>query len=183
MEKQKQDCADVHRRRRGGDDRPVVRRGAALQALLSGERGTSCSRCVRPAGVTTVCVLRLSGVGAWRHGGGRTRHRTGGDDGAGEGTYPQDHLQRRPTRQHAVELQTAADGDLCKTWFLTPRPVLVPILVLNCAGFVCLSCRWFQVRRLWLSTERGTPQINPLPAFPPTTWSPLRRDSTSTRSR
>lgn len=36
MENQEQDCADVHRRRRGGDDRPVVRCGAALQALLSG---------------------------------------------------------------------------------------------------------------------------------------------------
>lgn len=137
MEKQKQDCADVHRRRRGGDDRPVVRCSAALQALLSGERGTSCSRCVRPAGVTTVCVLCLSGVGARRHGGGRTRRRTGGDDEAGEGTYHQDHLQRRPTRWHAVELQTAADGDLCKTWFLSPRLVLVRILVLNCAK--CLS--------------------------------------------
>lgn len=36
MENQEQDCADVHRCRRGGDDRPVVRCGAALQALLSG---------------------------------------------------------------------------------------------------------------------------------------------------
>lgn len=183
MEKQKQDCADVHRRRRGGDDRPVVRCGAALQALLSGERGTSCSRCVRPAGVTTLCVLCLSGVGARRHSGGRTRHRTGGDDEAGEGTHHQDHLQRGPTRRHAVELQTAADGDLCKTWFLSPRLVLVRILVPNCAKCVCLSCRWFQVRRRWLSTERRTPQINQLLAFPLTTWSPLRRDSTSTRSR
>lgn len=38
LEEQEQDGADVHRRRRGGDDRPVVRRGAALQALLSGKK-------------------------------------------------------------------------------------------------------------------------------------------------
>lgn len=78
---------------------------------------------LRPAGVTTVCVLCLSGVGARRHGGGWPRRRSGGDDEAGEGTCHQDHLQRRPTRQHAVELQTAADGDLCKTWSRSPRPV------------------------------------------------------------
>ncbi len=37
VENQEQDGADVHRRRRGGDDRPVVRCSAALQALLPGE--------------------------------------------------------------------------------------------------------------------------------------------------
>lgn len=174
---------------------------------------TPCSRCFVSSGCRCdhcVCVFCLSGVGARRHGGGGPRRGSSGDDEAGEGTCHQDHLQRRSTRQHAVELQTSADGDLCKTWFLlsthlSPESLLSvsvcsdqvrilytrPVLVLNWAGLICdlrcvrwcLLCRWFQVRRRWLSTEQRTPQINRSLASPPTTWSPLRRDSISTRSR
>lgn len=56
-----------------------------------------------------------TGRGAWWHGCSRARHGPGGDDDAGEGTRHQGHLQRRHARQHPVELQTPADGDLRKT--------------------------------------------------------------------
>lgn len=39
MEEQEQDGADVHGGSGGGHDRPVLRRRAALQTLLSGEEG------------------------------------------------------------------------------------------------------------------------------------------------
>lgn len=62
----------------------------------------------------------LPGDGARRRGCCRTRHGSGGDDETGERTHHQGDLQRRHARQHPVELQTSADGDLRKTAVALP---------------------------------------------------------------
>lgn len=69
-------------------------------------------------GDAIVSVFGSSGVGAWWNSGGRPQCRPGGDYDADEGARHQGHVQCRSTRQHAVELQTTADGDLCKSCFL-----------------------------------------------------------------
>lgn len=72
------------------------------------------------------CCAFLPGIGAWWHGSGWTWYRSGGDDEACEGTHNQSDLQCRHACQHTVELQTTANGDLCKssssllTWPFNP---------------------------------------------------------------
>lgn len=112
MEEQEQDCADLHRRSRRGNDRPGIRRSAAVSTLLPGEHTHTHTQLLR---ARLNAQLLSPGIRARRHGGGRTRHGAGGDNDAGEGARHQGDVQRRHSRQHAVELQAAADGDLRKT--------------------------------------------------------------------
>lgn len=127
-------------------------------------------------------VLWVSGVGVRWHGRGRSRCGPGGDDDAGDGARHQDHLQRRHSRQHAVELQASADRDLRKTKSIL-SPGFSASSGLGPDPFDLWFSRWFQVRPRWLSTEPETPQTTPSSASPPTTWCRSRRGSTSTRSR
>lgn len=112
VEEQEQDCADLHCRSRRGNDRPGIRRSAAVPTLLPGEHTHTHTQLLR---ARLNAQLLSPGNRARRHGGGRTRHGAGGDNDAGEGARHQGDVQRRHARQHAVELQAAADGDLRKT--------------------------------------------------------------------
>lgn len=152
--------------------------------ILQRTHRNSTLKCLRDKNMQ---VLISSGVRSWWNGSGGPRYWLGSDNEAGQGTHHQSHFQRWPSRQHAVELQTAADWDLCKTCFQNdrPSPGLGPeaSLFMGVTVLVVFLPRWYQVRQHWPSTEQKTPQINQLLASPPTTLSRLRLDSISTRSR
>lgn len=64
MEDHEQDGADVRRRRRRGNDRPVVRRRAALPPLLPGESDTQERAHLPAAGsLTALLVCQATGLG------------------------------------------------------------------------------------------------------------------------
>lgn len=101
----------------------------------------------------------------------------------------------KPVPERVIKVTFNADRHASMQWNFRPQQTEVFVSPCCCLGFHsgsgseqnfscrCLLGRSFLVRQHWRSTERRTPQINPSPAFPPTTWSLSKLASTSTRSR